>query len=224
MKKNTLSAVQILLVTSLFFSCQKENVTHNDYKQETDKIETSIASGLTKDRSYITNFPKQETVASKELKQKIMGALVNSYSKTNAIATVNSEMFGVFKDGSCGSYRELDIRMDGEDNNPASTTKGYTGSTFVNNGDVYYQFCLVNDRTKFPRISSGKYAILSLDRRQSTNGTTISFDRSFDNEDHNNQNAVILNGEAQALPFDSFPGINISGNSALSFLLMLKDS
>jgi hypothetical protein len=223
MKKNTLSAIQILLLSGLFCSCQKENVTHNDYKQETDKIETSIGVGLTKDRSFITHLPKQETEASTELKQKIMGALVNSYSKTNAISAVNSEIFGVFKDGSCGSYRELDIRMDGEDNNTASTTKGYTGSTFVDNRDIYYQFCLINDRTKFPRISSGKYAVLSLDRHQSTNGTTISFDRSFDNEDHNNQNAVTLNGEVQPLPFNSFPGINIAGNSALSFLLMLKD-
>ena len=60
-------------------------MTQKDYKQETDKIETSIASGVTKDESYITHFPKQETEAPKELKQKIMSAMVNSYSKTNAI-------------------------------------------------------------------------------------------------------------------------------------------
>jgi hypothetical protein len=223
MKKTTL-AMKLLIATCLFYSCQKENVTQNDYKQETDKIETSIASGLTKDQSYLTNFPKHETEASKELKQKIMGALINSYSKTNAIAAVNSEIFGVFKDGSCGSYRELDIRMDCEDNNPASSTHGYTGNTVVSNGDISYQFCLVNDRKNFPQISSGKYAVLSLDRRQLTNGINISFDRGFDNEDHNNQNSVVLNGASQSLPFDSFPGINISGNSALSFLLILRNS
>ena len=45
MKTKTLPAVQILLLTCVFYSCQKENVTQKDYKQETDKIETSIASG-----------------------------------------------------------------------------------------------------------------------------------------------------------------------------------
>lgn len=224
MKKNTLHAVKVLLLTVLFYNCQKENVTRNDYKQETDKIETSIATGAQKDRSYITHFPKRETMASKELKQKIMGAMINSYSKTNAIPAVNNEIFGVFKDGSCGSYRELDIRMDCEDNNPASATKGYTGSTSVDNGDIYYQFCLVNDRKRFPQLSSGKYAVLSLDRHQSVNGINVSFDRGFDNEDHNNQNAVELDGQSQPLPFDSFAGVNVTGNAALSFLLILKNS
>src|SRR5262245_16744565 len=121
MKNNTYSAVKILLLAGIFYGCQKENVTHNDYKQETDKIETSIASGLTKDKSYITNFPKHETEAPEDLKQKITGAMINSYSKTNAIPSTNSEIFGVFKDSSCGSYRELDIKMDCEDNNQSST-------------------------------------------------------------------------------------------------------
>src|SRR5580765_3732699 len=181
MKKNTLSAIKILLLAGIFYGCQKENVTRNDYKQETDKrsdykletdkIETSIASGLTKDKSYMTNFPKDETEASKDLKQKIMGAMINSYSKTNAIPATISEIFGVFKDSSCGSYRELDIKMDCEDNNQSSTTTGYTGTSAVdNNGDIHYQFCLVNDRKKFPQISTGNYAVLSLDRQQSTNG------------------------------------------------------
>ena len=223
MKKNIQSAIQIFFLTGIFYSCQKENVTHNDYKQETDKIETSIASGVTKNESYLTHFPKQETDASKELKGKITDALISSYSKTNAITAANNEIFGVFKDGSCGSYRELDIKMDCEDNNRASTTKGYTGSTIVDNGDIYYKFCLVNDRKNFPHISAGKYALLSLDRRQSTNGTDISFDRYFDNEDHDNGNAVLLDGEQQTLPYDSFPGININKNSSLSFLLLLKD-
>ena len=224
MKTKTLPAIPVLFFTCILYSCQKENVTQKDYKQETDKIETSIAQGVTKDASYITHFPKQETVASNELKQKIMSAMINSYSKTNAVPAATSEVFGVFKDGSCGSYRELDIRMDCEDNNPASITKGYTANTSVENGDIYYQFCLVNDRKNFPQINSGKYAVLSLDRRQATNGINISFDRGFDNEDHNNQNVVYLNGEQQTLPFDSFAGINISGNSALSFLLILKNA
>ena len=225
MKKNPLSAIKILLLASIFYGCQKENVTHNDYKQETDKIETSIASGLTKDKSYITNFPKQETEASEDLKQKIMRAMITSYSKTNAIPATISEIFGVFKDSSCGSYRELDIKMDCEDNNQASTTKGYTGTTAVSNiGDIYYKFCLVNDRKKFPQISTGNYAVLSLDRHQSTNGVNISFDRYFDNEDHDNQNAVVFNAKDQPLPFNRFAGINIDQNSSLSFLLILKNS
>ena len=225
MKKNILSAIQIFFLTGIFYSCQKENVTHNDYKQETDKIETSIASGVTKNESYLTHFPKQETVASKELTGKITNALISSYSKTNAITAANNEIFGVFKDGSCGTYRELDIKMDCEDNNQASMKKGYTGSTVVDNlGDIYYKFCLVNDRKNFPNISTGNYAVLSLDRRQSTNGTDISFDRYFDNEDHDNGNSVFVNGEQQTLPYDSFPGVNISKNSTLSFLLMLKNS
>jgi len=225
MKKNTSSAIKILLLSGIFYGCQKENVTHNDYKQETDKIETSIASGLTKDKSYITNFPKQETEASEDLKQKVMRAMINSYSKTNAIPATISEIFGVFKDSSCGSYRELDIKMDCEDNNQSSTTTGYTGSTAVdNNGDIHYQFCLVNDRKKFPQIRTGNYAVLSLDRHQSTDGVNISFDRYFDNEDHDNQNAVVLNAKDRPLPFNHFAGINIDQNSSLSFLLILKNS
>ena len=115
--------------------------------------------------------------------------------------------------------------MDCEDNNQSSTTTGYTGGTAVdNNGDIHYQFCLVNDRKNFPQISTGNYAVLSLDRHQSTNGVNISFDRYFDNEDHDNQNAVVLNGKDRPLPFNRFAGINIDQNSSLSFLLILKNS
>jgi hypothetical protein len=96
MKKNILSAIQVVFLTSVFYSCQKENVTHNDYKQETDKIETSITPGVTKDESYLTHFPKQETDDSKELKQKIVSAMISSYSKTNAIAAVSVAKFLVF--------------------------------------------------------------------------------------------------------------------------------
>jgi hypothetical protein len=142
--------------------------------------------------------------------------LINSYSKTNAIAAVGSEIFGVFKDGSCGSYRELDIKMDCEDNNQASMKKGYTGSTVVDNlGDIHYQFCLVNDRKNFPNISAGNYAVLSLDRRQSTNGTDISFDRYFDNEDHDNRKRCSRGREATNFTLRFFSGCSISAKTLL---------
>src|SRR6476646_1498078 len=97
MNKTSSSATKILLIASILCSCQKETVTHNNdnYKHETDKIETSISSGLVKNESYLTNLPKYETKASNDLKEKIMGALIKSYSKTNATQAVNQETFGV---------------------------------------------------------------------------------------------------------------------------------
>jgi hypothetical protein len=88
-------------------------VTQKDYKQETDKIETSIASGVTKDESYITHFQNRKRSA-KGIKTKDHVGNDQQLFENKRNPAANTEIFGVFKDGSCGTYRELDITMDCE--------------------------------------------------------------------------------------------------------------
>lgn len=69
--------------------------------------------------------PKIESVASKELIDRIRNELNESYTKQISYAKSGGYLVGVFKDNNCGSYAELVINMDCEDRRPASSSSGY---------------------------------------------------------------------------------------------------
>ena len=60
--------------------------------------------------------------------------------------TGTTDVVGVFKVESCGTYKELTLYLDAEDTRQNSKIEGYVGDTFVdNNGNVRFKFCLTEE-------------------------------------------------------------------------------
>lgn len=237
MKRNNLYLIfYCLCVTAI--SCSKKNIKDPDgdlLTSQVEKIETFLAEGATKENITDPNVPKIETRASEEAMKKIYAQLRqevdDSYKKTRVMGTLgaanNPHAFAVFKSGSCFGYTPLSIKMDCEDRRPASSKTGWTGESWVDNGDVWLEFCIIDD--DYSRymgvgdsyvqnpISERPYGFLYL-------GETIYFQtdpnqypypqgwrnyfyplysqiRVFDNEDGNNNNAVYVGGQQQPLTF-----------------------
>lgn len=86
--------------------------------------------------AYVTDMMNRDAIA----KEKVMRAV---YSESNLVA--------VFKVGSCGSYKELEILVDCEDRRGKSNTGGNVGDTYVDgNENVHLQFCLVEANRYYP--------------------------------------------------------------------------
>lgn len=61
-----------------------------------------------------------------------------------------TNVVGVFKISSCGTYKELRISMDCEDKRDNSYTTGNVGATYIENGNVNFVFCLTNANRYYP--------------------------------------------------------------------------
>lgn len=86
--------------------------------------------------AYVTDIMNRDAIA----KEKVMRA---AYSENNLVA--------VFKVGSCGSYKELEITVDCEDRRGKSSTSGNVGDTYVDgNENVHLKFCLVEANRYYP--------------------------------------------------------------------------
>ncbi|MEG0012484.1 MAG: hypothetical protein RR706_10030 [Muribaculaceae bacterium] len=89
------------------------------------------------DSSDITTLMNQSSVA----KEKVMRS-------TYGIA---DDVVAVFKVGSCGSYKELWLKMDCEDRRTTSYTSGQVGDTYVDgDGNVNFHFCLTEANRYYP--------------------------------------------------------------------------
>ena len=65
--------------------------------------------------------------------------------------TGTTDVVGVFKVESCGTYKELTLYLDAEDTRQNSKIEGYVGDTFVdNNGNVRFKFCLTEATQYYP--------------------------------------------------------------------------
>ncbi len=109
---------------------------------------------------YDENYIKIEsTTTHNNFNKKIKTIINNSYSKTKII---NSDyLVGVIKDITCQGYPELDFYMDCEDNNPATTSHGWIGSSYVDNAkNVMFKLCVV-DGIVFHKTNVD-YAVLDL--------------------------------------------------------------
>lgn len=106
------------------------------------------------------NIDKIETVDTEEAIQEAMDAYVtklmnrSSIAKQKLMRTVYStvgDVVGVFKSGSCGVYKELDVLIDAEDTHAVSRTENMVGDSFVDkNGNINFKFCLTEASQYYP--------------------------------------------------------------------------
>lgn len=141
------------------------------------KVETQEDASVieTSAREYVTELMNRIAIA----KEKVMRS---GYSTTAGVV-------GVFKVGSCGSYKELIIHMDCEDNRDGSYVSGDVGDTSVDsNGNVDFRFCLTESNRFYPG------GVLLVDQ---VDGSTVNsywiFVRRHDTEDSKGSNSVYGN-------------------------------
>ena len=115
-----------------------DDVKAKEADDEGEKIETlaSEAEIQASMDEYKAELMNRESVA----KERVM--------KTAYAAATN--VVGVFKISSCGTYKELRISMDCEDKRDNSYTTGNVGATYIENGNVNFVFCLTNANRYYP--------------------------------------------------------------------------
>lgn len=191
------NGLKIAMAISLIFlfSCEKDqnDSTKNTLTHEIGKIETIYQEGAIKIENKITSgFQKLETNADENYKESIRLELERSFSKQNTYLKSGSGWVGVLKNGTCGSYQELNIFMDCEDGNWNTSGSGWVGNNSIDaNGNVSLVFCVVS-QYNFTRCHFD-YAVLDVSGNPLPSGVN-GFTRYVDNEDSNNKNKVTLDG------------------------------
>mgnify|MGYP000336087430 CR=1 FL=1 len=192
-----------------------------DIENSYAKIETDYVDGDIKEEFLFSKGDfKNETVADEETIAFISSKLKKNFSKKTVYnRTSNTQAVGVFKNGTCGSYKELVVHMDAEDSRNASRKVGFTGSSSIDyRGNVTLNFCIVDNNpfvyigptSPFSNITAPvSYAVLNIN----ASGGSYTLNRLFDNEDSGNANRTTYNGSRiYSLGSNSF-----GGNTLLSF-------
>ena len=141
---------------------------------------------------------KIETVADEQaiqvLKDEYEQELMNrqSTAKEKVMRTAyaaTADVVGVFKVGSCGTYKELTLYIDAEDTRQNSKTDGNVGDSFVDgNGNIHFKFCLTEANRYYP---GGVFLVSHINYSQSNNATMTVMVRYHDCDDKNPDNKVI---------------------------------
>jgi hypothetical protein len=220
--KNKFTAILFVSCLALLFllGCQKEDQVEinqtdevNSITDDIQKIETRYQEGSIKyEGPGVQGDPKIETDLPQNIKEKIRFELEKSFSKQNAYVKNSGNLVAVFKNGTCGSYPELQINMDEEDTNAGSYYNEWTGDSYVTVSDynVVLNLCVV-DNVYFERTTND-YAILNLSSTIPEGVSRIV--RFFDNEDTNNGNFTLLNGSSYS---GWYGDCQFEGNTRLSF-------
>lgn len=165
--------------SSLLDNEQELNVLTRSYElaapdEDGEKIETRADPDTIQAimDAYVTDMMNRDAVA----KEKVMRS---AYSENNLV--------GVFKVGSCGNYKELEILVDCEDRNGKSNTSGNVGDTYADgNENIRLKFCLVEANRYYPG------GVLLIDRPSaSPHNLERIVVREHDTEDKNEKNEVI---------------------------------
>lgn len=150
MKKNYL--LILFCGMGVMSSCIKDDIPENneiELQELTAVYESSENEGKIDEGGG--EGPKIETFADTSVIQESVNnyltELLNNPStakqKITRSAAGFEDVIGVFKVGTCGSYRELEIKMDCEDHKSVSRIIGDVGSSYVDgSGNVSFRFCL----------------------------------------------------------------------------------
>lgn len=149
MKKNLFLVGALVL---LCCSCARNSVlsdTEADLSGLDDEYELGKSDGQ-----------KSETFGDKDSIQmlkdnymaEVMGRLEVSKEKVMRTAySATSARVGVFRVGSCGNYKFLSVRIDGENGNSKTRVEGNVGNNFVDGDDnMHLEFCLVEAGFQYP--------------------------------------------------------------------------
>ncbi|WP_296123177.1 hypothetical protein [uncultured Bacteroides sp.] len=156
---------------------------------------------------YMTQLMNNPAIA----KQKVMRTLYNT----------TCDVVGVFKVGSCGVYKELEINMDAEDTRQDSKKTGNTGDSFVDgNGNIRFKFCLTEASQFYP---GGVFLLDHVDYAPSYggswNGTMQVVIRYHDCDDKHTKNKVVTCGDSRYDHIDKLSKgfTQINKNAALAW-------
>lgn len=148
--------------------------------------------------------PKIETRASDaEIKEsmdnyvmELMNRDANSKERVSRSLLASTPLVGVFKVGSCGSYKELQVDLDCEDRKPISAVSGKVGDSYVDgNGNVILRFCMVEAYRYYPG------GVLMLDHTYAYSisvGPNLVIVRHHDVEDSSPANAIHIDTNPQS--------------------------
>mgnify|MGYP000532809591 CR=1 FL=1 len=210
MKKQIIVGLSFLLFVTV--SCNNES--EDLFIQQNNEISTQVAElseqynvindqnewkpnkiydeSFVKQEGVDDDLPKIETLYPGDFKEELREQLENEFSKTNSYIRNKGRLVGVFKNGSCGSFKTLEVFMDCEDHKEQSYIEGFTGDSDIDsNGNVCLRFCVI-DAAWFQQQSKYTYGVLRLSADLPTE--MGSFIRKFDNEDDNCKNQVLLDG------------------------------
>ena len=115
---------------------------------------TTRAVGTETDTVKIETIADEQAIQATmdEYEQKLMNRL--SVAKERVMRTAyaaTTDVVGVFKVGSCGTYKELTLHLDAEDTRQNSKVSGPVGDTYVDgNGNVNFKFCLTEANRYYP--------------------------------------------------------------------------
>lgn len=103
-------------------------------KIETEADESSIRAVMDE---YVEGLMNRQAVA----KEKVM----------RTVYAATTDVVGIFKVGSCGTYKELELLIDAEDTRQQSFITGNVGDTYINNsGNPIFKFCLTEASQYYP--------------------------------------------------------------------------
>lgn len=129
--------------------------------------------------------------------------------------TGTTDVVGVFKVESCGTYKELTLYLDAEDTRQNSKIEGYVGDTFVdNNGNVRFKFCLTEATQYYP---GGVFLVDHINYSQ-FGGTMDILVRYHDCDDKHTDNKIIDSTHPEYQRIDQLGGYTVvNSNVALAW-------
>lgn len=152
-------------------------------KIETEADELSIQAVMDE---YVEGLMNRREVA----KEKVM----------RTVYAASSEVVGVFKVGSCGTYKELNLMIDAEDTKQQSFVTGNIGDSYVDaNGNPVFKFCLTEASQYYP---GGVFLVSHINYSQ-FGGTLDVLVRYHDCDDKHTDNRILLSTD---------PNINTIGD------------
>lgn len=201
MNKNIFIALAALVIGS---SCSDNNYLPEIEKELVNLDNEYVVSSLVDEDD---DSQKIETLADEASIQQAMDEYVQTLMNNSATAkqrimrTVSSytpNVVGVFKVGSCGTFKELTLLIDAEDRRDASRIEGEVGDSYVDGpGNVHLKFCLVSASRYYPGgvflVGPINYTLILPKLAGSLNPTYRYMDiivRYHDTEDKNPSNMV----------------------------------
>lgn len=173
-------------------------------EDDLEKIETSADEATIKASmdEYVTELMNRTATA----KERVMRS---TYSATTNVV-------GVFKVGSCGTFKELYVALDCEDTKEGTFISGEVGDSFVDGaGNLNFHFCLVDANRYYPGgvflVNHVNYAILHMNSWDAVV-------RHHDSDDKNPQNKVSGTHPEFTRPEDIVGYAKIDRNATLAWM------
>lgn len=197
MKRNIFIALAALAICSSCSDNYYLSETEQDLAQLSSEYDSAKLNEEEDEGEKIETLASEEEIEASMDEYKTMLMNRASVAKERVMRTayaVSTPPVGVFKIGSCGSYKELRISMDCEDKRDNSHITGNVGASYIENGNVNMMFCLTDANRYYP---GGVLLVDHINYNRSYSkdgfGQTIDLDvfvRHHDTEDNNPSNYV----------------------------------